>query len=213
MVEGWKQNGTFPESYLDFINDCLSKAFGNDLDYKQILEFGRCDLTYDNTVFESKNMIHTYMEPCHMNADGSISIPLTLNPAPNAVLRVLQSTEQLLDYSNYFDAIVNISVTEHIEPYESQYDVWKSIHTMCKLNGVMIHILPDSDECQNYLRWYGHCHYFYGNDFFQYLANGLGYEIINNELLNYNRSIALKKVSNTNFNFDRTEFLSKIAVF
>ncbi|NBR61185.1 MAG: hypothetical protein EBT86_05975 [Actinobacteria bacterium] len=211
MVEGWKQNGSFPTSYLDFINDSLTKTFGANLANKKIMEFGQGDPTFDSKVFESKKMIHTYIEPS--GTDGSTVWPISNVPAPNAVFKVLHLSDQLTEYNNYFDAIVNISTTEHLEPYENQYDIWKNIHSMCKVDGVMIHILPDSDECRNYLRWYGHCHYYFGYDFFEYLANVLDYEIINNELLNFNRSIALKKTSNSNFNFDRAEFLSKIAVF
>jgi len=206
-VIGWKQNGTFPETYLDFIEDSLTKALGSSLKNKKVLELGS-KFSF-KTELEAKEMQHTCIEPCHEDADGNIGAPYA-TPADNAQLRLLHTADGVSDYANTFDAIINIHVTEHIEPIERQIAVWKNIHSMCKVNGVMIHILPDPDECFNYLKNYGHCHLYFGRAFFSNLVSELGYEVLNNELLHWNRSIALKKVADVPFNVDEEIFISTI---
>lgn len=207
-VIGWKQNGTFPETYLDFIEDSLSKAFGTSLKNKKVLELGS-RYSY-KTDLEAKQMQHTCIEPCYEDADGNIGAPYA-TPAENSVLKIIHNSTDLVEYADTFDAIINIHVTEHIEPIEKQYTIWKNMHSMCKLNGVMIHILPDPDECFNYLKNLGHCHLYFGRAFFLNLATELGYEVLNNELLHWNRSVALKKVANVPFNLDEEVFTSTIA--
>jgi hypothetical protein len=87
------------------------------------------------------------------------------------------------------------------------------MHDITKVGGVMIHIMPDAFECQMYLRWYGHCHNYFSTEFFENLCTKLGYEILDNTLLNFNRSVVIKKVTNSSFNLDQSEFLSTIKNF
>lgn len=207
-IVGWKQNGTLTESYFDFINDSLVKTFGTNLSNKKVLEIGS-RFTY-KTDLESKQINYTCIEPCDEDSEGNILGAYAVPAHETAVLKMLHKSDAVTEYANNFDAIINIHVTEHIEPISRQYDVWKNMHSMCKVNGVMIHILPDPDECFNYLRQLGHCHLYFGRAFFQNLADKMGYEILNNELLNYNRSVALKKVNDNTFNLNKEEFTKTI---
>jgi len=199
-------NGKLVDTYLDFINDSLEKVLGTKLTGKRILEIGDNDPTYNLQDFVDRGMEHTLLEPHACDENGVMLGAYQPRLAEIYVAKVLHDAENLSEYMDYFHAITNIGCIEHI-PLEFQYDIWKNLHNMCKVGGVMIHIMPDLQECLSYLRWYGHCSIYFSPAFFQNLADKLGYEIVNNELLNFNRSVALKKVSDTVFDLDKEEFL------
>jgi len=204
----FKQNGLIVETYLDFINDSISKVHGTSLQGKKILELGDNDPTYDLQSFVSKGMEHTLIEPYHEGEDGNLAGPYMPRIAEIYIPKMLHKADNLSEYMNYFDVITNIGCLEHIIPLELHYDIWKNLHDMCKVGGVMIHIMPDDYECFMYLRWLGHCTIYFSTEFFENLASKLGYEIVNNELLNFNRSVALKKTTNSTFNLNKSEFLA-----
>jgi len=204
---GFEVNGKFPESYIDFIAECITLCHGSNWTGKRILEIGDNDPNYDLQYFVDKGMEHTLIEP--VRTDGNPWMPRI---AQNYIPKVLPDASQLAEYMNYFDVITNIGCIEHLEPLDSHYEIWKNLHDMCKVGGVMIHIMPDIDECDKYLRWYGHCHYFFNTAFFEFLEQELGYEIIANDLLNWNRSVAVKKITNSQFNIDRETFLNKFNI-
>ncbi|MFX1501567.1 MAG: hypothetical protein ACFFDH_11445 [Promethearchaeota archaeon] len=72
-------------------------------------------------------------------------------------------------FFNRFHLITNYGTTEHVN---NQYQVFKNIHDMCKVKGVMIHVLPIPDN------WPNHCRYYYPRNFFDELAKLCNYEII-----------------------------------
>jgi len=204
----FKQNGTIVDSYLGFINDCITKVHGSNLQGKKILEIGDNDPTYDLQDFVKKGMEHTLIEPCHSDENGLIAGPYMPRVAEIFVPKMLHNADNLSEYINYFDVITNIGCLEHIEPLDLHYEIWKNLHNMCKVGGVMIHIMPDDYECFMYLRWFGHCNIYFSTEFFENLASKLGYEIVSNELLNFNRSVALKKVTNSTFDLNKKDFLA-----
>ncbi|NBP57392.1 hypothetical protein EBU71_12825 [bacterium] len=207
-IVGWKQNGTTVESYFDFVNDALVQGLGANLTGRQVAEIGTI-CSYKVELLD-KEVNYTCIEPCHGDIEGNVISPYSANAETTSVYKVLENAYATTEYENSFDAIISIHMLEHINPLDSQYNIWKNLHSMCKVNGVMIYILPDADECFNYLRQLGHSNLYFGRAFFAYLADKLGYEILNNQLLNYNRSVALKKVSNVTFDLDVDEFKSKI---
>ncbi|NBP58559.1 hypothetical protein EBU71_18890, partial [bacterium] len=150
--------------------------------------------------------------PCMKNADGSVGAPYMHILNDNYVGKILHDADNIAEYINHIDVITNIGCLEHIEPVDIQYDIWKNLHNMLKVGGVMIHVMPDDYECFMYLRWFGHCKLFFQMDFYNNFVDKLGYEIVHNELLNYNRSVALKKISDSEFNLNKEEFLAAITL-
>lgn len=71
-----------------------------------------------------------------------------------------------------FDIITNFGTTEHVEPEVGQYNCWKNIHKMLKINGMIISIVPCSDG-----GWEDHCRYFYNKLFFEAFEE-IGYNLI-----------------------------------
>lgn len=202
---GYEVNGTFPESYIDFISTAITKVHGTNWNGLKMVEIGDEDSTYDSSHFTSKGTTNTIIQP--IGADGNPLMRRLINPY---IGKNFEVSEDFSDMASAYDILTNIGTVEH---FNNQYEAWQIMHEITKVGGVMIHIMPDATECQLYLRWYGHCHNYFDIEFFQNLCDKLGYEIISNELLNFNRSVALKKVTNSTFNLDKEEFLNTIKLF
>lgn len=104
--------------------------------------------------------------------------------------------EDLLDR---FHVITDFGTIEHVD---NQYQVFKNIHDMCSIEGVMIHVSPSL----NY--WKFHCRYLYSKEFFLKLAELCKYEILDLKIKNccdpprYKRDlvyVALLKQNNNEF--------------
>lgn len=203
---GYEVNGTFVDSYIDFISESITKVHGSTWTGLKMIEIGDEDSTYSSSHFTNKGTENTIIQP--IGADGNPLMRRLINPYLG---KNFASPENFVDMANSYDILTNIGCVEHLD--NIQYEVWQIMHNITKVGGVMIHIMPDATECQLYLRWYGHCHNYYDVDFFNNLCTKLGYELVSNELLNFNRSVALKKVTNSTFNIDREEFLNTIKLF
>jgi len=202
---GFEVNGEFPESYVDFISSCITLAHGSNWNGLKMAEIGDEDSTYTAESFTSKGVDHTIIQP--IGVDGNALMRRLVNPY---IGKNFEDPSQFTDLANTYDIITNIGAVEH---FNNQYATWQNIHNITKVGGVMIHIMPDAFECEMYLRWYGHCHNYFSTEFFENLCTKLGYEILDNKLLNFNRSVAVKKVTNSSFNLDQSEFLSTIKNF
>ena len=203
---GYEVNGTFPESYIDFISEAITKVHGSNWNGLKMVEIGDEDSTYNSSHFTSKGTTNTIIQP--VGADGNPLMRRLINPY---LSKNFSDPDNFADIENTYDILTNIGCIEHLD--NIQYEVWKILHNITKVGGVMIHIMPDATECQMYLRWYGHCHNYYDIDFFNNLCDKLGYELVSNELLNFNRSVGLKKVTNSTFNLNKEEFLNTIKLF
>lgn len=105
------------------------------------------------TRYVSLGVIHTALD---INGrDGSLLIDLD-----RAVPKRLE---------NKFDVITNYGTTEHVN---NQYSVFRNIHNMCKVTGIMIHIVPAIGH------WRGHCRYYYSKKFFEGLLKECKYKLI-----------------------------------
>jgi hypothetical protein len=202
---GYEVNGTFPESYIDFISEAITKVHGSNWNGLKMVEIGDEDSTYDSSHFTSKGTVNTIIQP--IGADGNPLMRRLINPY---IGKNFEVSEEFADMANTYDVLTNIGTVEH---FNNQYEAWQIMHEITKVGGVMIHIMPDAYECEMYLRWYGHCHNYFDVVFFENLCDKLGYEIVSNELLNFNRSVALKKVTNSTFNINKEEFLNTIKLF
>lgn len=76
---------------------------------------------------------------------------------------------------NKFHLITDYGTSEHVN---NQYQVFKNVHDMCRVNGMMIHTLPIPNNFKN------HCRYYYPKDFFTELARLCGYKILKLEIKN-----------------------------
>lgn len=84
------------------------------------------------------------------------------------------------------DIITNIGTSEHVEYEQGQYNCWFNMHSWLKLNGLMIHEIPEKGS------WANHCRYYSTFEFFKEFEK-FGYEIV--ELDNH------KHPSNGNLNW------------
>ena len=112
------------------------------------------DIPAKKYYIEEKNVLE------HISIDlngmyGSLMIDLCL-PVPMELL-------------NRFHLVTDFGTIEHVN---NQYQVFKNVHNMCSLNGVMVHTLPS----QKY--WKHHCKYFYSREFFIELAKLCNYKIL-----------------------------------
>jgi len=136
-------------------------------------------------VYKSLGVNHTSIDINGLH--GSLPIDLD-NPVPS----------ELLDK---FDVVTNYGTIEHVN---NQYQVWKNVHDMCKVGGIMIHGLPMEGT------WYNHCRYYYSLKLTEVLADRCGYNLYDNKILNF--SIGKRKqllVMATYLKTSESSFLSE----
>ena len=92
-----------------------------------------------------------------------------------------------------FDMITNIGTTEHVS---DQTAVWRNIHNLTKIGGVIASLTPLEGD------WWWHGEYYPRVEFFEQFAKN-GYEIeymdIGREYPNRNLCVRLKKVAHNDF--------------
>ena len=143
---------------------------------------------YEKSVLESLNLIYKGLTWCELgNQKYYTGIPAKSVYAAREVLHTSIDINGRhgavpldldypvpLEFENRFNVLTNYGTTEHIN---NQYSVFKNIHTMCKLNGVMIHTCPYAGH------WRKHGRYDYGELFFQQLATLCSYTLINLQIM------------------------------
>lgn len=94
-----------------------------------------------------------------------------------------------------FDMITNIGTTEHVSDQEA---VWRNIHNLTKIGGVIASLTPLEGD------WWWHGEWYPRREFFEEFAQN-GYEIeylgIGREYPNRNMMCRLKKVAHNEFKF------------
>ena len=142
---------------------------------------------------------------------GYNHVSVDINGLHGALVRDLTKPELFQDWHGFWDVLTNSGTTEHVEPYESQYECFSIIHDCIKVGGLAIHIVPDVRECDERGSWKNHCHYYYSESFFKLLAEECEYEILSNTIIDNLRCVAVKKVKNIPFMNNRLKFLELIA--
>jgi len=106
-------------------------------------------------------------------------------------------------FFNRFHLITNYGTTEHVN---NQYQIFKNIHDMCRVKGVMIHVLPVPNN------WPNHCRYYYPRNFFDELAKVCNYKILKIVLKNaFKPPIPKKMLAYVAFyKQTKEEFISKM---
>lgn len=190
-------------SYLQFIESSIEQAFDGAANGLRMLELG-------DQVISDPDISETTGKAYFLNR-GFEHVSVDINGLHGAVVRDLTRPEQFQDWHDSWDIITNSGTTEHVEPFESQYECFGILHDCTKVGGIAIHLLPDIHERDEHGAWIDHCHYYYSDSFFEFLAKECGYEILSNAVINGLRCVALKKITNAPFINDRSVFLEWIA--
>jgi hypothetical protein len=187
----------------DFLHKCLNKYFdifdgklmlelGNQRIKKELLKRDKIKNNVAKKFFETMGFKHTSFD--YNGLDGSVATDL--------------SKEISSKYFNKYDVITNSGTTEHVEPYDKQYECFKNIHMCCKKGGIFIHIIPQFGGFKN------HCQIYYTEDFFKDLASSNNYEILDLEVFKKangcNLMVCLKKNEDNEFCNDRDTILKNI---
>jgi len=103
-------------------------------------------------------------------------------------------------FRDQFDVVTNYGTSEHVN---DQYHVFKNGHEMCKLNGILINIVPLEGH------WPGHCRYFYTETFTTALAAACGYELLLGRILDQDMYRAPKNLVAFTYRKTREDFPSR----
>jgi hypothetical protein len=188
------------KSYIDFINRNITSCYGQAISGLKMLELG-------DQVIKKKSGISESTGKEYFTNRGFFHISVDLNGQRGALVKDLTNHEDFLEWPMYFDIVTNSGTTEHVEPFESQYDCFEIIHNCTKIGGLMIHIVPDilSLEAGQFVN---HCNYYYSEKFFNELAVNSNYSILENIFMDNLRCVAL--IKNTVDFVNKEAFLKNI---
>lgn len=190
-------------SYLQFIESSIEQTFGTEVRGRRMLELG--DQVIDDPGIPDK----TGKE--YFSRLGYEHVSVDLNGLHGAVVRDLTKPEQFRDWHGAWDILTNAGTTEHVEPFEAQFECFGILHACLRTGGVAIHLLPDVDERDERGSWVDHCRYYYSASFFERLAAACGYELLASTVINGLRCAAVKKTVDQPFMTDRAALLESIA--
>jgi len=189
--------------YIDYIADCVTTQLG-ELENKNMLELGNQDI-HDTT-----GRIEERTGKDYYTRLGCNHTSFDLNGEDGALRVDLSQLIEEPKWIGHFDIITNSGTTEHVEPYESQYECFTNLHNWLKVGGISVHILPDADELNRSGRWKNHCNNYYSKTFFQALADNNGYRVYNSKYINELVCVCLVKEQDVPFMDDREKFLEHI---
>jgi hypothetical protein len=191
------------KSYLSFIESSIEHTFGNNVSGLRMLELG------DQVIMEPNITEKTGKE--YFTNHGYEHVSVDINGLHGSVARDLTKPEQFHDWHNSWDILTNSGTTEHVQPFEAQYDCFGIIHDCLKVGGIAVHLIPDVDERDERNAWKNHCRYYYSGSFFDLLAKECEYELVSNTVINGLRCATVRKTKNAPFMKDRSKFLAEIA--
>lgn len=190
-------------SYINFINKYINQVYGDNISGLKMLELG-------DQVIKKKSGIPEATGKEYFTNLGFSHISVDLNGNRGALVKDLTKPNDFLEWPNYFDILTNSGTTEHVEPYESQYDCFKIIHDCVRIGGLIIHLIPDVEELKDG-HFANHCNYYYSEKFFNDLAKNSDYTILENTVMDHLRCVALVKTGN-NFWNNKESFLKNINI-
>lgn len=188
-------------SYINFINFFIEKNYGDNITGLKMLELG-------DQVIKAKSGISEGTGKDYFTRLGFDHTSVDLNGNRGALVKDLTVSEDFSEWPEYFDIITNSGTTEHVEPFESQYECFKILHNCLKIGGIIIHLVPDAKELKNGY-FVNHCNYYYSEDFFNDLYTNSDYIILENIIMDHLRCVAVVKTGN-NFWDNKTKFLKNI---
>lgn len=189
--------------YLSFIESSIRQVFGNNFSNLHMLELGDQVISDPNLTEKTGKDYFTQRGFTHISVD--------INGLHGAIVRDLTKPEEFRDWHGTFDVLTNSGTTEHVEPFESQFECFSIIHDCIKIGGIAIHLIPDVFERDRHGSWKYHCHYYYSGSFFELLAKECEYELLSNTVINGLRCATVRKMKDVPFMRDRANFLKAIA--
>jgi len=189
-------------AYLRYIESSIEQAFG-DARGLRMLELGDQVISEPDIAEETGKTYFVNRGLHHVSVD--------INGLHGAVVRDLTKPEQFVDWHGSFDILTNSGTSEHVEPFEAQYECFKIIHDCVRIGGIAVHLVPDVHERDKHGAWKDHCRYYYSKSFFELLAKECANELLSNTVINGLRCATVMKTNNTPFMDDRAEFLKSIA--
>lgn len=149
------------QDVLDFIFACIDSRFDS-YDGLNMLELGNQKVKLDGKRIVAKK----YFENI-----GFKHVSFDIN-GKNGAIPIDLSKPIRKEYFNKFDIVTNSGTSEHVEPYEGQYECFRNIHLCTRIGGIMIHVISQSGSFP------GHCPFYYKHDFFDILAKCNNYDVI-----------------------------------
>jgi hypothetical protein len=188
--------------YLEYIDNNIIKNFGH-MNGLKMLELG-------DQVVRSKSIPEKTGKQYYQNRDVEHT-SVDINERHGSIKLNLSKLIDKKEWLNHFDVITNSGTTEHVEPYESQYECFENIHNFLKVGGLSIHLVPGFEAVKALgLLKKNHCNNYYSKEFFETLANENNYNIINISIAGGNVCACLRKTEQSVFIKDRDLFLSGI---
>lgn len=189
-------------AYLDFIQQSVDATIGG-FDGKKMLELGNQRISRSQGIRERTGKAYfTKLGVDHTSLD--------FNGKDGAVPLDLSQLIDKPEWQGHFDIITNSGTTEHVEPFETQFDCFTNLHNWLKPGGIIVHIVPAREELEATGRWENHCNNYYSKEFFEVLARGCGYEVVSSTVINDLRAVCLCKKEDRPFMTDRDAFFENI---
>ena len=152
----------------DFLNKNMERYI-SDYEGKWMLEFGNQRLK--QSVLDDLK-IKDHVAKHYFQNVGFNHISIDLNGEYGSLPINLGKKIIKPELIDKFDVVTNSGTTEHVEPYESQYEAFYNIHACGKKGSLFFHMVPEAgglvDHCQNY----------YTINFFERLSEENNYEIL-----------------------------------
>ena len=190
-------------SYIDFINTAIERVYGLNISGLKMLELG-------DQVVKKKSGLSERTGKEYFTNLGYNHISVDLNGKRGSLIKDLTKPSDFSEWPAYFDILTNSGTTEHVEPFESQYDCFKILHDCVKIGGLLIHLIPDIKPLEQG-HFANHCNYYYSEKFFNDLSLNCNYTILENTIMDNLRCVALVKNSN-DFWQDKDSFLKNINI-
>lgn len=184
--------------YSTFVDSIIQDLFPYEKNLK-MLELG--DQLFD----DGKTGKEFYQEK------GYEHISVDLNGENGSIIKDLSKENEFIEWHGYFDIITNFGTTEHVEPLEAQYTVFKIIHDCLSVGGIAIHLNPDVDARDTRGLWKKHCRYYYSDKFYTRLVKFSDYRLLRNQEINGLRAAAYLKLGK-DFISPKERLLEKISI-
>lgn len=188
--------------YLRFIESSIKQVFGDNFSGLRMLELG-------DQVITDPNITEKTGKDYFMNR-GFKHVSVDINGLHGAIVRDLTRPEEFHDWHGTWDILTNSGTTEHVEPFESQFECFGIIHDCIKVGGIAIHLIPDVCARDEHGAWKYHAPYYYSGSFFELLAKECEYELLSNTVIDGLRCATVRKMKDVPFMDDRANFLKAI---
>ena len=189
--------------YIRFIDDCIVTELGG-MAGTNMLELG------NQHIDEKRGRVAESTGKEYYTNRGCNHISVDLNAEDGALPLDLSRPIDKPEWQGFFDIVTNSGTTEHVEPFDSQYECFENIHNWMKVGGIAVHLVPDDHELVLRGRWKNHCNNYYSLAFFEALAEANNYRIATSALINQLICVCLVKEQEQPFMADREALLQHI---